>query len=116
MVDNDLYEISKIYRHIYFNCFLVFLWGFLKTSQSEQIQKVDQEFIQYLDKEIANPQLYFHPDVVKCILKNASEISAPFKSYVNDKQGFGKEGFESEDIIPPAILEDYQKFVNQYCM
>ena len=24
-----------------------------KTSQSEQIQKVDQEFIQYLDKEIA---------------------------------------------------------------
>ncbi len=87
-----------------------------KTSQSEQIQKVDQEFIQYLDKEIANPQLYFHPDVVKCILKNASEISAPFKSYVNDKQGFGKEGFESEDIVPPAILEDYQKFVNQYCM
>ena len=25
LVDNDLYEISKIYRHIYFNCFLVFL-------------------------------------------------------------------------------------------
>ena len=87
-----------------------------KKSGDTKFTEVDQEFVNYVKEEIANPQQYISNFMAKCMLKNASEVSARFKTYVKDKKGFGKEGFASDDKVPPTILKDYKKFAKNYCM
>jgi len=87
-----------------------------KKSGDTKFTEVDQEFVKYVKEEIANPQQYISYLMAKCMLKNASEVSVRFKTYVKDKKGFGKEGFESEDKVPSTILMDYKKFAKNYCM
>ena len=83
---------------------------------STNTAEVDQEFVNYVKEEIANPQEYISYMLLKCMLENESEVPARFKTYVKDKKGFGKEGFESEDKLPPTILMDFENFYKNYCM
>ena len=83
---------------------------------STNTAEVDEEFVNYVIEEIANPQQYISHILAKCMLVNASEVPSSFKTYVKDKKGFGKEGFESEDKVPSIILMDFENFYKNYCM
>ena len=83
---------------------------------STNTAEVDEEFVNYVIEEIANPQQYISYFMAKCMLVNASEVPSSFKTYVKDKKGFGKEGFSSEDKVPSIILMDFKNFLTNYCM
>ena len=73
----------------------------------------DEKFIGLVAMDFAN-RTAGEKKLGQCAIKNASNISVTFKSFVVEKNGFIK-AFENEDEVPAQVFEDWDKFLGEYC-